>query len=152
MFLYILKDVSYKNEFSPFGGNTIVLTKDDKIEIAKKFGVTDRTFKSFIKTVRDLELLAKINNTTFQINDIFMTCGGDFLVKPKTPNEPFDWENASEEERRIHAEEMMEKKAENERLEEKRIQKREEMFKKRPNMSQFFNKTTTSKEGDKNEE
>lgn len=82
LLVYILKDIEFSDPCKPFGGNTITLTKDDKVELAKKFDISERTFKGFMKTMKDLDLLIKMNNSTFKVNPNYINCGGEFLFTP----------------------------------------------------------------------
>lgn len=82
LFLYILKDIEFKKDSAKFGGNTITLTKDNRIKIAERFDISERSFKTFIARAKELNLIIKINNTIYKINDKFIVFCGDFDVEP----------------------------------------------------------------------
>lgn len=81
LFLYILKDIEFKKDSAKFGGNTITLTKDNRIEIIKKFNISERSFKTFIARAKELGLIIKINNSIYKINDKFIVFCGDFEIE-----------------------------------------------------------------------
>lgn len=82
LFLYVLKDIEIKKDSAKFGGNTITLTKNNRIEIIKKFEISERSFKTFISRAKELGLIIKINNSIYKINDKYITFCGDFDVEP----------------------------------------------------------------------
>lgn len=80
IFLHLLNSIQFSD--GNFGSNTIVITKDTKEEVAKKFDVTSRTIDNFIKKMKEVNLLSKISNGLYKVNEKYITFGGEIDNTP----------------------------------------------------------------------
>lgn len=85
IFLYLLNGIQFSD--GNFGSNTIVINKNVKEEVATKFDVTSRTIDNFIKKMKEVNLLSKVNNGLYKVNEKYITFGGEIDGTPMAVRE-----------------------------------------------------------------
>lgn len=83
LFITILPDITFNKKENEFGGNTIFLDKNKKEELVKEFDITRKTLNNFIKKMKDLNMMEKMNNKVYKINTKYIVFGGELKCNLK---------------------------------------------------------------------
>lgn len=87
IFIYLLTNITYHSQDEKFDGNTIMINPEIKKVIFEKFGISSRTFDNFMKRMKGLNIITKINNTIYRVNPTMLVFGGEFEQERKVIKE-----------------------------------------------------------------
>ena len=87
IFIYLLTNITYHSQEEKFDGNTIMINTDIKKVIFEKYNISSRTFDNFMKRMKGLNIITKINNTIYRVNSSLFVFGGEFEQEKKVTKE-----------------------------------------------------------------
>ena len=87
IFIYLLTNITYHSQEEKFDGNTIMINPDIKKVIFEKYNISSRTFDNFMKRMKGLNIITKINNTIYRVNPSLFVFGGEFEQEKKVTKE-----------------------------------------------------------------
>lgn len=87
IFIYLLTNITYHSQEERFDGNTIMINPEIKKAIFEKYDISSRTFDNFMKRMKGLNIITKINNTIYRVNPAMLVFGGEFEQERKVIKE-----------------------------------------------------------------